>query len=440
MRDMIESLWLKNRAVVSDGFEESLAYIQTRLPINIYKVPSGSKCFDWTIPKKWNIREAYIEVEGNRVLDFESNPLVVLIGSGPVDKKMSLEELLHYVYIDSDNPFSIPYMYEHYDNDRWGFCMTNHMVQQLLPLKDKEFYVKIDSDHEDGDLLIGEYVHRGESPKSITLFAHLDHPAQVQDGLSGCAVLLDFAQNVIQQMKDNYYTYRILFLPETLGSLAYLSSFPTRLIDTKFGCCLEMVGVPNQPLVLQDAFTPDTEIAKAFQLALRDVAKSEEGIQPHRSVAVNDDGVFNSPGIEIPTVSLTRSACRDIVQSKHYKEYHTSGDDVTNISWENMYQSLSVLIYAINVLETNRIVKRNYKGIPHLSAHGLWISREQDPVLNAKTKDIIDMLRDDISILEIAEKTDVKYHAVAEFIGAMEAKGLVKTQRELIDRGRIIGA
>jgi aminopeptidase-like protein len=438
MRDMIESLWLKNRAVVSDGFAESLAYIQPRLPINIYKVPSGSKCFDWTIPKKWNIREAYIEVEGKRVLDFANNPLVVLIGSGPVDKKMSLEELLKYVYIDSENPFSIPYMYEHYDNDRWGFCMTNHMVQQLLPLKDKEFHVKIDSDHEDGDLLIGEYVHRGESPKSIVLFAHLDHPAQVQDGLSGCAVLLDFAQNVIKQMKDNYYTYRILFLPETLGSLAYLSSFPKRQDDIKFGCCLEMVGVPNQPLVLQDAFRPDTEIAKAFQLALRDVARSEEDIQPHRSVAVNDDGVFNSPGIEIPTVSLTRSACRDIVQSKHYKEYHTSGDDVTNVSWENMYQSLSVLIYAINVLETNRIVKRNYKGIPHLSRHGLWISREQDPVLNAKTKDIVDMLREDISILEIAEKTDVKYHAVAEFIGAMEAKGLVKTQRELIDRGRII--
>ena len=98
-----------------------------------------------------------------------------------------------------------------------------------------------------------------------------------------------------------------------------------------------------------------------------------------------------------------------------------------------------MVIYATNILETNRIVKRNYKGIPHLASHGLWISREQDPVLNAKTKDIIDMLRGDVSILEIAEKTKVKYHAVAEFIGAMEARGLVKTQRELIDRGRIIG-
>ncbi len=441
MRDMIDKLWLKNRAIVSDGFAESLAYISPRLPINIYKVPSGSKCFDWTIPKKWNIREAYIEVDGNRILDVANNPLFVLIGSGPVDETMTLEELLNHVYIDNENPFSIPYMYEHYDNVRWGFCMSNHAVQQLFQYKDKEFKVKIDSDHEDGDLLIGEYVHRGESPKSIVLFAHLDHPAQVQDGLSGCAVLLDFAQNIIMKMKDNYYTYRILFLPETLGSLAYLSTFPKRQDDIKFGCCLEMVGVPNQELVLQDAFKPDTEIARAFRVALRDVAKVEDALQPHRSVVVNDDGVFNSPGIEIPTVTMTRSASRDIIKSRHYKEYHTSGDDVTNISWENMYQSLSALIYAVNVLETNRLVKRKYKGIPHLAAHGLWIAREQDPILNAKMKDIIDMLRDyDVSIIDIALKTGVKYHAVAEFIGAMEAKGLVKTQRQLIDKGLIVYA
>jgi aminopeptidase-like protein len=441
MRELVDKVWLKNRAVVSDGFKESLDYISTRLPINIYEYPSRTSVFDWTIPQKWNLKEAYIEVDGERILDAAHNPLVVMIGSASVDKEMKLEELFQHIFIDNENPFSIPYMYEHYnDGTKWGFCMSAHATQQLVPLAQKKFRVVIDAEHTDGNMYVGEYVHRGESPKSIVLVAHLDHPAQVQDGLSGCAVLLDFAQNIIQNMKDNYYTYRVLFVPETLGSLAYLSSFPKRQDDIKFGSFFEMMGVPNQPLVLQDAFEPDTEIAHAFHTAIVDVTGQDEKIQPYRSVVVNDDCVFNAPGIEIPMVSLSRSASRDIIQSTHFKGYHTSADDVTNISWENMYQSLSVLIYAINILETNRLVKRKYKGIPHLSKHGLWISRAQDPILNAKTKDIIDMLRKDVTILDIARATGVKFHATAEFIGAMEAKGLIKTRRAVIDQGRIIGA
>lgn len=441
MKKMIDKLWLKNRAVVSDGFKESLEYISTRLPINHYSVKSGEKIFDWTVPKKWNFREAYIEVEGERIFDAATNPLMVMIGSCAVDKEMELDELFQNIYIDNANPFSIPYMYNHYDEDRWGFCMSNHIVDQLAPMRGKKFRVKIDADHEDGEMLIGEYVHMGKSPKSIALFAHLDHPAQVQDGLSGCATLVDFAENVIKGMKDNYYTYRVLFFPETIGSLAYFSMFPKRIDDIKFGCCLEMVGVPNQPLVLQDAFTPDTTIAKAFQKAINDVCGIQGDVQPYRSVVVNDDGVFNSPGIEIPTVALSRSASTDLVGSRHFQGYHTNGDDISNVSWENMYQTLSVLIYAINILEMDRLVKRNYIGIPHLSAHGLWIPREQDPTMNARLKDIVDMLRgDDTSILDIAIKTGVKFHVCAELIGALETKGLVKTRRQVIERGRIIGA
>jgi aminopeptidase-like protein len=249
------------------------------------------------------------------------------------------------------------------------------------------------------------------------------------------------AENVIKGMKDNYYTYRVLFLPETIGSLAYFSMFPKRLDDIKFGCCLEMVGVPNQPLVLQDAFIPDTTIAKAFQKAIDDVCGKTEGIKPYRSVVVNDDGVFNSPGIEIPTVALSRSASTNIVESSHFDSYHTSGDDISNVSWENMFQAVSVLIYAINILEMDRLVKRNYIGIPHLSAHGLWIPREQDPTMNAKMKDVLDMFRsDDTSILDVAIKTETKFHAVAEFVGALEAKGLIKTRRQVVMKGRIIGA
>jgi aminopeptidase-like protein len=211
--------------------------------------------------------------------------------------------------------------------------------------------------------------------------------------------------------------------------------------DIKFGCCLEMVGVPNQELVLQDAFVSDTELSNAFKQALRDVTALDEPVLPYRSVVINDDGVFNAPGVEIPTVALTRSASRENIDVSHFKGYHTTADSALNMSWENMYETLSVLIYAVNIMETNVLIKRKYTGMPHLSSHDLWIPRSQDPLMNSKIKQLLDMLRDsDISVLDIALETRLKYHVVAEFVGALESKGLVKTRRRVLDRGRVIGA
>lgn len=441
MRDTINKLWNKRRSVVSDEYTESLDYINSRVAINRYKVKSGEKILDWTVPKKWTLKDAYLEVDGEKVLDAMQHPLHVLVGSASVDVTMQFEELLQFIYIDNQNPLSIPYMYEHYNEDGgWGFCLSSHDVEQLLGvLRGKQVRAVIEAEHTDGEMEIGEYVKRGESPHSIALFAHLDHPGQVQDGLSGCALLVEFADNVLEHMKDNYYTWRVLFFPETLGSLAYFSMFPKRADDIKFAACMEMVGVPNQPLVVQDAFKSGTDFTDALVTAVKDVTGRpvDEVLQPYRSVVVNDDGVFNAPGIDIPTAVLTRSASRDIIKSTHFKGYHSSSDDITNVSWEGMYEALGCVIYAVNIMETDMKVVRKYTATPHLSAHGLWISRQQDPVLNAKVKDILDMLREDATVLGIAKATGLRYTLVARFIGQLERAGLVKTRRK-IETGRVI--
>jgi aminopeptidase-like protein len=439
MRDTINNLWLKRRSVVSDEYKESLDYINSRVSINRYKVKSGTKCFDWTIPKKWTLKDAYIEVDGEKVVDAMTHPLNVLVGSGSIDITMPFEELLKYIYIDNQNPLSVPYMYEHYDNDRWGFCLSSHDVDQLFRvLQGKQVRAVIDAEHTDGEMEVAEYIKRGKSPDSIALFAHLDHPGQVQDGLSGCAILVEFVDKVLDTIKDNHYTWRILFFPESLGSLAYFSMFPKRMEDIKFAACLEMVGIPNQPLVVQDAYIPNTEFADAMVAAVSDVTNRNDVLQPYRSVVVNDDGVFNAPGVDIPTVVLTRSASRDIIQSSHFKGYHSSKDDVTNVCWENMYEAMGALIHAVNIIETNVVIKRKYTAIPHLSSHGLWVSRQQDAVLNAKVKDILDMLRDyDVTVLDIAKATGLRYPVVASFIAQLEKAGLVKTRRK-IETGMVV--
>lgn len=439
MRRIVDNLWSKRRSVVSDDYKESLDLINTKLAINKYKVKSGEKILDWTVPKKWTLNDAYIEFDGEKVFNAMEHPLNVLVGSASVDTMLPVQQLLDFIYIDTNNPLSIPYVYEHYNTEnRWGLCMSSTDVNALMQLvQGGEVRVVIDAVHEDGEMLIGEYVKRGSSSDSIALFAHLDHPGMMQDGLSGCAVLAEFGDRILDQMKDNYYTYRILFFPETLGSLAYFSMFPKRIEDIKFGVCLEMVGVPNQDLVVQDAFVSDTEIANALEVAVKDVTGNDEVLFPYRSIVVNDDGVFNSPGIEIPTVSLTRSASRDILKSDHFRGYHSSSDDINNVSWEGMYETLAVVGYLVNILETNRTIKRQYTGTPNLSAHDLWVPRAQDPHLNKITKDVVDALRGEVTTLEVAKMIGAKYQPVAQYIGLMEKKGLVKTRRKSVG-GRVI--
>jgi len=193
MMKLINDIWFKRRDIVSDGFDESLEYISKIIPLKIHQISSGTKCWTWIIPEKWSVKEAYIEdLEGNRILDLKNHPLHVISYSLPVNKVVTQEELLRHLHTNPKRPDSIPFEFKYYERD-WGFCIQHNRLKELT--KDK-YRVFINSKLEKGNLKVGDYTIEGETDKTVVLVAHLCHPAQVNDDLTGVAVLVDIAKEM----------------------------------------------------------------------------------------------------------------------------------------------------------------------------------------------------------------------------------------------------
>ena len=426
MRELVEKLAGLNRAIVSDAVDESLEYIQTRIPLQVHRIPSGSKCFDWTIPQKWVMRGGTIEDEnGNVLVDWEENNLHVVIGSLPIDRVVTREELFDHLHWVEDSPDRLPYVFKYYELD-WGFCIRKKDVGKFQKNK---YHVRINSDYVDGDLCVGECLIQGQVQDSVAFLSHIDHTAQVQDGLSGVAVLVRAAENLLSSLdgRKPYYTYRFLFGPETIGSIAYLATNPTARKSIREAIFMEMLGVPGQDLALQLPPKENACIGRLFEYSLLQNAGQFSVADP-LSVVINDDGVFNSPGIDIPTASLSRSIAKDIYQ-EHFPGYHTDLDNVNFMDYEKLDESLKTVEYAVNILENDCVPVRNYTAIPHLSSHGLWTDRHQYPKISKMIRYLLYNLDNQTSLFEICCRLSVDFDEAREFMEKMKNVGLVSFNR-----------
>ena len=219
--DFCKDLYRVPRSLTGNGVVETLKYIKKIIPIEIKQVKSGTKAFDWTVPPEWNIRDGYvIELStGKKVIDFKSHNLHVVGYSEPIEDEMSFEELENNLFFLKDQPDAIPYITSYYER-RWGFCLSFNEFQRLD--RNSRFKVFIDSEFkEDGDLTYGELIIQGEVEKEIFFSSYVCHPQMVNNELSGPSVLTGIADSLLK--KPNYYTYRFVLIPETIGSIVYLS-------------------------------------------------------------------------------------------------------------------------------------------------------------------------------------------------------------------------
>jgi len=263
MMDLINDAWLKRRDIISDGFDESLEYISKIVPLKIYKIPSGTKCWTWTIPEKWSVKDAFIkDMDGKEILNLKDHPLHIMSYSLPVNKVVDKKELLEHLHSRKDVPDAIPFEFKYYERD-WGFCIQHSKLKKINKNKYKVF---IDSKFEKGDLKVGEYTIAGKSDETIILVAHLCHPCQANDDLAGVAVLVDVAKELIKQ--NNYYTYKVLFVPETIGSIAYLSQNEQIISKLKYGIFFEMLGNDNS-LALQLSKQGNTKIDRIARYVMK---------------------------------------------------------------------------------------------------------------------------------------------------------------------------
>ncbi|MEK7658941.1 MAG: DUF4910 domain-containing protein [Patescibacteria group bacterium] len=412
MIKLINNLWLKRRDIISDGFSESLEYISKIIPLKIHKIPTGTKCWTWVVPEKWSVNDAYIEdMSGKRMLDLKNHPLHIVSYSLPINKTVSRKELLKHLHTSKERPNAIPFEFKYYQRD-WGFCIQNNRLKEFNKEKYKVF---IDSKFEKGNLEVGECTIKGKTDKTIVLAAHLCHPAQANDDLTGVAVLTGVAKEIFK--KKNYYTYKFLFVSETIGSIAYLSQNEDLIPKIEYGVFLEMLG-NNNVHALQLSRQGDTKIDRvARHVMKRKFKKFKEG--QFRTIVANDEMVFNGPGVNIPMISISRYP---------YPEYHTSDDNLSIISEKRLEESKDLVLEILDIIDKDFTPKRNFKGPIFLSGYGLWVDWRKNLELNQNMEKIMLSLEGDKTIFDIAEKLDMDFIDVLSFVNKLKKVNLIKTK------------
>lgn len=408
MLQIIDELWFKARHIVSDGYDEALARLGDFLPLTVHEVPSGSQCWTWKIPNKWGVREAWIEPAegGERLVDVADHPLHIVYGSLPFDGIVSRDELLRHLHYKENRPGAIPFEFKYYERD-WGFCVPRTWLGRFTA---DQYRVKIDVLDEPGTLKIGEHFIPGQTERCVVIISHLCHPAMVNDDLAGVAVSADVARHI----KDPYYSYRFLYLPETIGSVAYLSQHEDLIGNMAAGIFLEMLATSG-PLVLQHSCEHEARIDHMASYVL---GQHEPGLQEgaFRTIIGNDELVFDGPGVRIPTISLSRWP---------YPEYHTSDDNPALVIPEKLVHAREAMLDLIRHLEADYVPVRNFRGPLFMSGYGLWVDWRVNRPLNRALEWVTNNIEGDYSISELAAEAGVDFWELKEWLDRALGHGVI---------------
>ena len=428
MIDLIDELWFLKRDIISDDFDKALSRLAEEAPQNtggmkIHAYPTGEQCWTWQIPEKWTCHEAYLEtLDGKRLIDYNDHPLHVVSYSLPFEGIVEQEELLKHLHIHPRIPKAIPFVFKYYERD-WGLCTSQDLRDSLT---EKQYYVHIDTSFENGELKVGEIVIPGESEETFVIVTHLCHPAMVNDDLTGVVVALDTAKTLATKTKP-YYTYRFLFLPETIGSVAYLSHNEDKIPTMKGGLFLEMLG-NDSPHALQGSFQPASQADRCFSSALHGLDINSY-YAPYRTVINNDERQFNAPGVRVPMLSLSRVEPENS-PTRPYREYHSSLDTPQIITEERLLQSRDVVLGLIQAWENNQYVINNFKGEIFCSGYGIWIDYRTNPEGHRRLFEIMERCDGTRTIADIAIELDISFQAVWEVVQTLREKDLVWLSRE----------
>ena len=356
---LIEKLYPLCRSITGDGLRESLQILCESCPLQISELASGTRVFDWEIPREWNIRDAYVKnMAGEHVIDFAKNNLHVVNYSSPISRRMSLEELRPHLHTLPEKPDWIPYRTSYYAAD-WGFCLSHN---DYLALGEGDYDVHIDATLEPGSLTYGERILDGSSEDKVLLFAHTCHPSLANDNLSGMAMLAELA-NILAPMSRKY-TYHFVFAPATIGSISWLSQNESDLAKINHGLVASVVGDAGD-MHYKKTRSECADIDRAAAHVL------EHSGEPYQILDFSpwgyDERQFCSPGIGLPIGRLTRTP------NGMYPEYHTSADDLTLVRPEYLAKSLQTYLHILCCLETDRVYRNlQPKGEPQLGRRGLY--------------------------------------------------------------------
>jgi aminopeptidase-like protein len=405
------------RSITGNGVRETLREIGEHMPLDIHEVATGTIVFDWVVPREWNIRDAYIKnARGEKIVDFNQSNLHVMGYSVPVRARMTLADLKKHLHTLPEQPNLIPYRTSYYA-ENWGFCIAHRQFENL---RDETYEVIIDSTLENGSMTYGEYLHKGVNEDEFLLSVHVCHPSLANDNCSGLAMLAHLA-NRMRGIKTRY-SYRFLFVPGTIGAIAWLARNEDRCQRIKHGLVISMVGDGGGP-TYKKSRRGNAKIDRAVAHVFR-----HSGLTPTILDFFPygyDERQYCSPGFNLPVGLFQRSKFGET------PEYHTSADNLELISPEHLSKSYRMIAETIDIIE-NDVVYRNSvpKCEPQLGKRGLYGAIGGDKnaaAANMAMLWILNLSDGEHSLLDIAERAGLSFAVVRRTAEQLRAHGLLTT-------------
>jgi aminopeptidase-like protein len=413
--DLAAQLYPICRSITGDGVRASLEILSRFVPLTVHELATGTQVFDWSIPREWNIRDAYVkDSSGRKVIDFQKSNLHVVNYSIPVCAKLPLGELKKHIHTLPEQPDLIPYRTSYYAAS-WGFCISHN---QMLELADGDYDVVIDASLEDGQLTYGEFLHRGEQEDEVLLSAHICHPSLANDNCSGLALLAYIARH-LGSMRTRY-SYRFLFAPGTIGSITWLSRNEASLDRIRAGLVISCVGDGGGP-TYKKSRRGDALIDRVMMHVLRYMSPGARVVE--FSPYGYDERQFCSPGFDLPVGMFQRS------QFGTFPEYHTSADNLDFIRPEHLELSCNLLLAAIDIIEKDRVyVNLNPKCEPQLGRRGLYAAvggLKDAPAQLMAMLWVLNLSDGGHSLLDIAERAGLPFASVHRAADLLATHGLL---------------
>ncbi|NJL27084.1 MAG: DUF4910 domain-containing protein [Thermoanaerobaculia bacterium] len=415
IHDFAEKAWPICRSITGEGVRSTLGLLAEITPLEVGEIASGTQVFDWVVPREWNLREAWIkDPAGEIVVDSRWHNLHVLGYSVPVARRLPLAELQEHLYSLPEQPELIPYRTSYYQG-RWGFCLPHRQREALV---EGEYEVLVDASLEPGHLSWGEIFLPGASDDTVLFSTHVCHPSLANDNLSGLGVMVHLARLLMSV--ERRYSYRFLFVPGTIGSIAWLATHREQAVQVRHGLVAANLG-DGGCFHYKRSRRGDAEIDRAVIKVLHDAGEPYE-VEDFVPFGY-DERQYCSPGFNLAVGSLTRTPWG------RYPQYHTSADNLELIRPEHLGASLERYLEVVHLLETNRAYRNlNPFCEPQLGKRGLYRTLGGDESGRERELALLWVLNlsdGDHTLLQIAERAKLPYASIAEAAEALSGVGLL---------------
>jgi aminopeptidase-like protein len=410
------------RSLTGNGVRKTFSYLQDINPeIQTYSFATGTDVFDWTIPREWNMKSAFIEhIEtGKRFAEFETHNLHILGYSLPIDKVMDRTELLPHIYTQPDQPDLIPYVTSYY-KDRWGFCMS-HNEKNALP--EGDYRVFVDSELFDGELLVGDALIQGETDQEVMFSSYVCHPSMANNELSGPVLISALLKYVKETYPKPKSSYRFILVPETIGSVAYMSRNLEEM-QQRVVCGFNLSCVGDERAFSHVESRYGNNLADN---ALRSALVGRDNVETysflHRG---SDERQYCAPGIDLPVCGFCRTKYGE------FPEYHTDADNFDLVTQNGLMGSFEIMCEIIDAFEIGLYPRVLVKGEPQLGKRGLYptISQKGSYSSIRARMDFLAYADGTNTLFEIAERIGVPLSIVLNEAHVMLEHELIETKQQ----------